>query len=264
MEIGFLEITLLDVLDVLIVGFLMFQIYKLLKGSLAFSIFLGLVLIYVLWWLVDILNMDMLSLILNQVVSVGVILLLIVFQPEVRRFLLILGKSLLRRRPTFLNYFVNKKSEITKQQRKEIQFICEAVDFFSQHKIGALIIFARNPKILGLSNYGILIDANISTRLLETIFYGKNPLHDGALIISKGKIYSASAVLPISENKNLPRDIGLRHRAAVGMTENANVLALAVSEETGTISTAQNGNLYRNISVEVLGDFLKKEFGKNR
>jgi diadenylate cyclase len=260
MQIGFLEITLLDVLDVLIVGYLLYHIYKLLRGSLAFNIFLGLVLIYVLWWLVDILNMDMLSLILNQVVSVGVIFLLIVFQPEVRRFLLIIGRSVLRRRPAFLNLVGNKKLQITEAQLLDIQEICEAIDFFSKHKIGALIVFAKNPNVLGLSNQGTLLNADISARLLETIFYGENPLHDGAVIIANQKIYAASAVLPITENKDLPRDIGLRHRAAIGITENINVLALAVSEETGTISTAQDGNLYRGITPDVLEKLLRKEF----
>jgi DNA integrity scanning protein DisA with diadenylate cyclase activity len=123
-----------------------------------------------------------------------------------------------------------------------------------------LIVFVKNPNVLGLSNQGTSINADISARLLETIFYGENPLHDGAVIIANQKIHAASAVLPISENKDLPRDIGLRHRAAIGITENVNVLALAVSEETGTISTAQDGNLYRGVTLEVLEKLLKKEF----
>lgn len=262
MQIGFLEITLMDVLDVLIVGYLMYQIYKLLKGSLAFNIFLGLVLIYLLWWLVDLLNMDMLSLILNQVVSVGVILLLIVFQPEVRRFLLFLGRSFLRQRSSFISTFVDKNFLVTEQQHLKIRSIREAVEYFSKNKTGALIIFTQNPQALGLSNQGLVLNADISAQLLKTIFYDENPLHDGAVIIANEKIFTASAILPVSENVHLPTEVGLRHRAAVGITEGTNVLALIVSEETGTISIAQNGRLKRPITLDKLEKILEKEFSQ--
>lgn len=260
MQIGFLEVTLLDVLDVVIVGYLMYQIYKLLKGSLAFNIFLGLVLIYVLWWLVDLLNMDMLSLILNQVVSVGVILLLIVFQPEVRRFLLFLGRSILRQRSSFISNFFDENLLVTEQQQFKIRSIREAVEYFSKSKTGALIIFTKNPQALGLSNQGLLLNADISAQILKTIFYGENPLHDGAVIIANDKIFTASAILPVSENVDLPTEVGLRHRAAVGITEGTSVLALIVSEETGMISTAQNGKLKRDISLDRLEKILQREF----
>ncbi len=262
MQIGFLEITLLDVLDILIVGYLIFQIYKLLKGSLAFNIFLGLVMIYVLWWLVDLLNMDLLSLILNQVVSVGVILLLIVFQPEVRRFLLFLGRSFLLQRSSFVSKYFDKNLFVTEQQQFKIRSIREAVEFFSKNKTGALIIFTKNPQALGLSNQGTILNADISARLLETIFYEENPLHDGSVIIANEKIYSASAILPVSESINLPEEVGLRHRAAVGITEGTNVLALIVSEESGLISIAQNGILIRAISLDDLEKILQKEFSE--
>lgn len=260
MQIGFLEITLLDVLDVLIVGYLMYEIYKLLQGSLAFNIFLGLVLIYLLWWLVDMLNMDMLSLILNQVVSVGVILLLIVFQPEVRRFLLFLGKSFLRQRSSFIAKYFDNNLLITKKQKRDIHLIRLAVEEFSTLKIGALIIFTNNPEGLGLSNSGTIINANISKVLLKTIFGKESPLHDGAMIIHEGKVYAAGAILPVSQNTSLPREVGLRHRAGVGITEGANVLSLMVSEETGIISIAKNGVLERNISLSRLEIILEQVF----
>ncbi|MFK7949220.1 MAG: diadenylate cyclase [Saprospiraceae bacterium] len=260
MQIGFLEITLLDLFDVLIVGYLMYQIYKLLKGSLAFNIFLGLVLIYVLWWLVDILNMDMLSLILNQVVSVGVILLLIVFQPEVRRFLLFLGKSFLRQRSSFIAKYFDNNLLITQKQKQDIHLIRSAIEAFSKTKTGALIVFTENPEGLGLSNQGTILNANISNVLLKTIFYKDSPLHDGAMIIYNGQVYSAGAVLPVSQNVTLPKDVGLRHRAGVGITEGTSVLALMVSEETGTVSIAKNGQLERNISFEELENILEQAF----
>lgn len=260
MQIGFLEITLLDVLDVLIVGYLMYQIYKLLKGSLAFNIFLGLVLIYVLWWLVDILNMDLLSLILNQVVSVGVILLLIVFQPEVRRFLLFLGKSFLRQRSSFISKYFDNNLLVTKKQKQDIRSIRKAVEEFSKTKTGALIVFATNPNGLDLNNSGTILNAKISKILLKTIFHKDSPLHDGAVIIYNGEIYSAGAILPVSENTSLPKEVGLRHRAGVGITENTNVLALMVSEENGIISIAQNSVLTRNIKIKNLENILVKAF----
>ena len=260
MYIGFLKITLLDVLDVLIVGYLMYLIYKLLKGSFAFNIFLGLVLIYVFWWLVDILNMDMLSLILNQVVSVGVILLLIVFQPEVRRFLLFLGKSFLRQRSSFVSKYFDNNLLITKKQRREIRSIRLVIEEFHQSKTGALIIFTRNPESLGLNNQGTLLNAEISKILIKTIFLKDSPMHDGAMIIHNDKIYSAGAILPVSENQQLPKELGLRHRSGIGITERSNAIALIVSEETGVISVAQNGILERQISSEQLEQVLEQAF----
>ena len=238
----------------------MYQIYKLLKGSLAFNIFLGLVLIYVLWWLVDILNMDLLSLILNQVVSVGVILLLIVFQPEVRRFLLFLGKSFLRQRSSFIAKYFDNNLLITQKQKQEIKFIRLAVEDFSKTKTGALIVFTENPEGLGIHNQGTILDANISKIILQTIFHKDSPLHDGAMIIYNGKIYSVGAILPVSENRNLPKQVGLRHRAGVGITEGTSVLSLMVSEETGIISVAENGILTRNVSLRNLEKILEQAF----
>lgn len=260
MKLGFLDFGLLDVMDILIVGYLLFTVYKLLKGSLALNIFLGLVMVYGLWWLVDVLNMDMLSLILNQVVSVGVILLLIVFQPEVRRFLLFLGRGLLERRSNLIGRLFQKNLKITEEQKLQVRSVREAVDYFSKNKVGALIVFTQNPQALGLSNIGTLMNANISAQLLETIFYGENPMHDGAVIVSNETIYSAGAILPVSERTDLPIKLGLRHRAAVGITEGTSVLSLVVSEETGHIAFARNGHLTEQVSLDNLERVLKKLF----
>ena len=178
-KIGFLPITFGDIFDILIVGFLIYQLYKLLRGSLGFNIFIGLVLLYVAWWLVGVLHMDMLALILEQFLSVGVVLLLIVFQPEVRRFLLFLGRSTFRGRSGFWRQFINQNLNITTQHPKEIKAIRQALSFFSRTKTGALIVFAQNPETEEFKNTGVPLGAQISTQLLESIFQKESPLHDG-------------------------------------------------------------------------------------
>ena len=262
LSIGFLTISIWDVFDIAIVGYLLYQVYKLLKGSLAFNIFIGVVLIYVTWWLVTRLEMSMLSLILGQLVSVGVILLLIVFQPEVRRFLLFLGKSTLRRRDNFFTRYFNKTLNLSEGYEKGVQSILNAIEIFTKSKTGALMIFTDNPDAEQIPNIGVRIDAEISTPLLESIFQKESPLHDGAVVISGGKVYAASSILPVSESGTLPQEVGLRHRAAVGITEGTKVLSLIVSEETGYISYARNGQLKRNITLEELKKILKVVFAE--
>lgn len=259
-NIGFLPISFWDIVDVAIVGYLLYQVYKLLKGSLAFNIFIGVLLIYVTWWFVGILGMSMLSLVLGQLVNVGVILLLIIFQPEVRRFLLFIGRSTLRRRNTLLGRFFEKNLNISEQYHKGIEAIVNAVKTLSESKTGALLVFTENPHAERISNIGVRLGAEITTPLLESIFQKESPLHDGAVVISAGKIYSASSILPVSESKILPQEVGLRHRAAVGITEGTKVVSLIVSEETGYISYARNGQLNRKITIEELERILKIVF----
>lgn len=258
-KIGFMPITFWDLLDILIVGYLLFQVYKLLKGSLAFNIFAGIILVYIGWWLVDILNMGLLSVILNQFVSVGVILLLIVFQPEVRRFLLFLGQNTLKRRPGFFKQLFNREeTRDTQEQERLINKILKAVERMAKAKTGALMLFTDNPNVEGYSESGVLIDAQLSTRLIESIFNKESPLHDGAMIIKQRKIHAASCILPVSDSPEIPEEAGLRHRAAVGATEGTDVVAVVVSEERGHISIARQGKLTPNISRDQLHKYLRK------
>ncbi len=259
-NIGFLDISIWDILDILIVGYLLYQVYKLLRGSLAFNIFVGIATIYAMWGFVNALNMVLLSEILNALSSVFIIALLIVFQPELRRFLLLLGGNTLKQRFNFLKPFFKRNAGDPEQKEKHIVEIRKAAEKMSRSKTGALILFTNNSNIESFTHSGVKVDAEISAPLLETIFNKETPLHDGAVIISEGKIQAASCVLPVSDNPNLPKSVGLRHRAAVGVTEGTDVVALVVSEETGNISIASEGRLYIKLNKEQLEAQLKKTF----
>ncbi len=259
-QIGFLNVTLWDILDILIVGFLLFQIYKLLKGSLGFNIFLGLVAIYVLWWIVGALGMPLLSTILEQFISVGMIALLIVFQPEVRRFLILVGQGSLQ---TSLveRIFGKALSSGTGKNEKVFKEILKATKQMSEEKTGALMLVTIGSGLDGLYSSGIIINSEISAQLLMSIFNKHSPLHDGATIISGTHIIAASCVLPVSDRPGIPQSLGLRHRAAIGITETANVIAFIVSEETGNISFAKRGEIMQNITIDQMGKLLKKALG---
>lgn len=244
-------------MDILIVGYLMYQIYKLLRGSLALNIFVGVVLLYVLWWLVGILKMDLLSALLGQVLGVGVIIIIIIFQPEIRRFLLFIGNSTLKQRSNFWQRLLDRnKVEKTEQKETAVKGIKNAMLRMSKSKTGALIVFAKNVSMEGISNSGVRLDAEISQSLLESIFNKESPLHDGAVLVSANKILAAGCILPVSDNPNLPKSVGLRHRAAVGITERTTAVAFMVSEETGTISFASEGRLMRDLTDKKLTDLL--------
>ena len=238
----------------------MFQIYKLLKGNIAFNIFIGVLTLYVVWWLVKQLRMDLLAAVLDQFVSVGVIIIIIIFQPEIRRFLLFLGRNTLRQRSNFLERIIDKNLENSEEKGRQIRAIRSALLRMSKKKTGALIVLARNLSLEGLVSSGVALDAEISEPLLESIFNKQSPLHDGAVIISEGMIKSASCILPVSEKSNLPKSAGLRHRAAVGITERANVAAFIVSEESGYISIAVEGTLRRKIAEGEIKELLSDYF----
>ena len=237
-NIGFLSIRIWDILDIAIVGYLMYRIYKLLRGSVAFNIFVGVVSLYAVWWIVRELDMDLLSGILGQFGSVGVIIIIIIFQPEVRRFLLLLGDTTLRQRSKYFGKLLDGNVE-SKEERKGIKVeIQNAIMRMSRQKVGALIVLTKEQDVDQISNSKVILDANISQPLIESIFAKESPLHDGAIIIYQNKILAASAILPVSESRDLPKRAGLRHRAAVGITEKSKVVSIVVSEETGTISFA--------------------------
>lgn len=259
-DIGFLPVRIWDILDILIVGYLIYQIYKLLKGNIAFNIFVGVLTLYVVWWLVNQLEMDLLAAVLGQFVSVGVIVIIIIFQPEVRRFLLFLGNTTLRQRSNFVGRIIDRNLENTEEKARQIRAMRSALIRMSKKKTGALIVLAGKLSLDGLVSSGVALDAEISEPLLESIFNKESPLHDGAVLIANGKMRSASCVLPVSENPNLPKSAGLRHRAAVGISERANVAAFVVSEETGYISYAVDGELRRRVSEDSLQELLNQYF----
>ena len=255
-EIGFLPISLWDVLDVTIVGYLIYRVYLLLRGSIAFNIFIGILIIYLLWWVVGMLKMDMLSMILSQFVNVGFIIIIIIFQPEVRRFLLMLGNTTLgRRSEVMFRWFTRNldKKIVTEADNSEIK---AALLRMSSDKTGALLVFSNSFELDAIGHSGVAIDAKISKSLLLSIFQKESPLHDGAVLIRKGKIQAARCILPVSDSTELPGRIGLRHRAALGISERSTATALIVSEETGGISFAASGKIEFKLSEHRLSELL--------
>ncbi len=256
---GFIHIRVLDIIDILLVAILIYEMYNLLKGTVAINIFLGIVAIFVLWKIVDVLKMELLSDILGAFISVGFIALIVIFQPEIRQFLLTLGKPnfIQKRRKRFLFW---KLSDFYKSQI-DIDKIVQACQKMANIKQGALIVMTRTHDLTQTVETGEPIDGMISVELLENIFYSNSPLHDGAVIISQNRIRAAHCVLPISKSMKLTPNVGLRHRSAVGITEVSDAVAIVVSEQTGKISYAMNGYLTRNVQPSELQDFLVSEFG---
>jgi diadenylate cyclase len=257
-KIGFLPIRIWDLLDILIVGYLIYLIYRLLRGNIAFNIFIGVLTLYVFYWLVRQLEMQLLSAVLDKFVSVGVIVIVIIFQQEVRNFLLLLGKNTLQQRSSFLVKILLGRTDSEPQDdlAKELKAVKTALLHLSANQTGALIILTKDTNMNSLAYPGIPINANISEQLLESIFNKTSPLHDGAVMLRKGKILSAGGVLPLSESSDLPPKAGLRHRAAVGASEQLNVAAIVVSEETGQISWAYDGVLKQDIGEAELEALL--------
>lgn len=261
-HIGSFEVRFIDVIDVLIVSYLLYFLYKLLRGSIAIKIFVGVIILYGLWWAVGLLDMKLLSFILSKFIGFGVIILIIIFQPEVRRFLVALANTTLRGRFTFFERFFRFQTISDVEKNKGVRQMKKAILNFSATKTGALIVLmnGRDPEMF--HNNGTYLNAKISQVLLETIFQKQSPMHDGAAIISKDKIYSAGTVLPLSSNPDIPQKYGLRHRAALGITESTMVAVIVVSEEKGTISYVFKGKLTPNISEQVLEEKLSNHLVK--
>jgi diadenylate cyclase len=256
-KIGFLEVTVIDLLDILLVGILLFQLYRLLKGSLAFNIFTGLILVYFIWILVTLLEMQLLKRILEQFINVGVIALLILFQPEVRKFLLYLGRGSILKRTLMFKRFWRKNNKET-EFYPIVKKLTVALSNMRKSRTGAILVLTESSKLQFYANTGVLMDALVSSKLVESIFEKGSPLHDGAVIISDFRIVAAGAVLPVSENPELPSRIGMRHKATVGITEHSDAVAIVVSEEKGTISYARNGHLIQDVSIHELAALLNK------
>ncbi|MDX5420893.1 MAG: diadenylate cyclase CdaA [Hymenobacteraceae bacterium] len=244
-SIGFLEIELLDIIDILLVTVLLYQLYKLLTGSVALKIFLGLLSIYLLYLVVRAAGMELLSIILGQFMGVGVLAAIILFQPEIRRFLLLIGKTTAFNNDRFFRSFPWRREQA---EKLSLTPFIEAAKSLAGKNTGALIVFAKSSELKYYAESGDLIDAVISKRLLMSIFNKNSPLHDGAVIISGNRIKAARCILPVSENQEIPASMGLRHRAAIGLTEITDSVVLVVSEETGQIAIVRNGEVYRNLS----------------
>ena len=245
-KVGFLEIGWLDIIDILLVSFLLYQLYKLMRGSVAVKIFGGFLSLYLFYLVVRAAQMELLSSILGQFMGVGVIAAIILFQQEIRKFLLLIGKSTSLNRENFAkSLMIWRKPD---QMEMNIGPIIDAAKSMSASSTGALIVFSRDSELKFYVDSGDAIDADVSSRLLLSIFNKYSPLHDGAVIIFNSRIRAARCILPVSENDNLPAQYGLRHRAAIGMSEATDTLILVVSEETGQMSLARHGHIWHNLS----------------
>ena len=238
--LDFLDFSFLDALDILLVAILIYYIYKLLKGTVAINIFLGIAFIFLIWKITQILKMEMLSNILGYLLSGGVIALIIVFQQEIRKFLLMIGTTNVTSRTQFLKQLKFLKSEITLETDSDT--LLNACKKMSKTKTGALIVIERTNSLDFLIKTGDSMNAEINEVLLESIFYKNSPLHDGATIIRDNYVVATRVILPISDSINIPSRFGLRHRAAFGVSEKTDAVCLLVSEETGEISYIKDGS----------------------
>lgn len=253
----FIEFSLLDVLDILLVATLLYYTYKLLKGTVAINIVIGIAFIFLIWKITQALKMEMLSGILGYLLSGGVIALIIVFQQEIRKFLLMIGTTNFTNKRNFLKQLKFLQTEINSEIDTET--ILEACKKMATSKTGALIVIERTNSLDFLINTGDKMNALLNEALLESIFYKNSPLHDGALIIRDNNIVATRVVLPISDSTKIPARFGLRHRAAIGVSEKTDAVCLLVSEETGEISYIKDGGfvLYNNFTE--LNEKFKKD-----
>lgn len=256
------QIGIKDFLDIFLVSILLFQIFKLLKKSGATNIFIGILAFILCWFLVTyVFKMELLGLIFDRIVSVGAFALIVIFQEELRRFFSKIGSTgnwssfhLLKK------YFTSNNSEVQKSNYDLVQIVL-ACRGLSKSSTGGLIVLTKTNDLDFYLQSGEQINAAINSRLIESIFFKNSPLHDGALIVSDRILKSAGCILPVSKNQTIPKRMGLRHRAALGITENSDAIAIVVSEETGHISCAVNGQLTVNVKPEQLEHFLSEELG---
>ncbi len=256
----FTSIGIKDIIDIFLVSIILYYVYRVMRVSGTIKIFGGIIAFIVIWILVSrIFEMQLLGSIMDKLVNVGVIILVILFQDDIRIFLSELGSHKSWKR--FTNFFKAKKSE-TDEVPEYVMHIVYACKNMSQTKTGALIVVKQDMPLVKYEATGEKINAEIESRLIETIFYKGTPLHDGAIIIGDGKIIAASCILPVSHAPNIPRELGLRHRSALGITQETDAVAVIVSEERGEISFAKNGKISRNITTQALERMLS--ISKNR
>ncbi len=252
----FIDFSIKDLVDILLVAYLLYQTYRLMKDSGSINIFIG-ILVFIGCWLVvsQVLEMRLLGSIFDKLVSVGVLALIILFQDEIRKFLVTLGSH--KKMGSFFRFLTKAKQE--KTEINDIMPIVMACMNLSKGKVGALIVFEKDMPLKEIIRTGEIINADINQRLIENIFFKNSPLHDGAMIISHKRIEAAGCILPVSHDLNIPKDLGLRHRSALGVSQETDALAIIVSEETGGISAAYKGQFHLRLTAEELERILTKD-----
>ncbi|RKW62137.1 MAG: TIGR00159 family protein [Prevotella sp.] len=246
-----------DIIDIVLVALMLYYLYRLMKESRSLNVFIGIMFFILVWLLVSqVFEMRLLGGILDKLISVGMIALIILFQEEIRKFLYTLGAH--QRVRSFMRLFSSNDNK-AKEDKETIIPIVMACMSMSRNKVGALIVIERGAPLDDIVDTGDKIDAKINQRLIENIFFKNSPLHDGAMIISKKRIKAAGCILPVSHNQDIPRSLGLRHRAAMGISQSSDAIAVIVSEETGHISVAIRGQFKLRLSAEELESILTEE-----
>ena len=245
-----------DAIDIILVATMLFYIWRLMKSSGSHNIFYG-ILVFIVKWIVvsQILEMKLLGSIFDKLVSVGVLALIILFQEEIRRFFLTLGSQ--RRLNAIARFFIKKLPTSEEEDEELLMRIVLACDYMSKNMVGALIVVEREMSLTDIIKSGETINANINTELIKNIFFKNSPLHDGAMIISRKRIMAAGCILPVSHSLNIPKELGLRHRAALGITSQSDAIAIIVSEETGAISVASGGEFHLRLECNELENYLR-------
>jgi len=241
---AFSGIAISDVIDILIVAFVVYKLLGLIKQTRAEQLLKGVMLLVIATFVSDLLNLHTINWILKGTVALGAVAILIVFQPELRRGLEYMGRTKFMKGPS---------NRLDKEKGKQVTTqIVKATESFSDEKVGALIVFERDTNLTDIAETGTLIDAEISEQILGNIFYEGAPLHDGAVIVKDGRIRAAGCVLPLTKNNNISKALGTRHRAGIGITEHSDAITLIVSEETGIISMAEDGQLTRYLDLKTV------------
>ena len=257
----FFEFGIKDIIDIFLVAIMLFYIYRVMRESRSLNVFIGIMVFVITWLFVSqILEMRLLGSILDKLVSVGVIALIVLFQDDIRKFLYNIGAhQRMRALKKFFTSKDNNKRETDMEKMTMIIPLVMASMNMSKGKVGALIVVERNSPLNDIISTGDLIDSNVNQQLIENIFFKKAPLHDGAMIISKRRSKAAGCILPVSHDLSIPKELGLRHRAALGITQESDALAVVVSEETGGISVAMKGKFRLHLSAEELEAILTEE-----
>ena len=252
------EFGIKDIIDIFLVAMMLYYIYRLMKESRSLNVFIGIMMFVVVWLFVSqIVDMRLLGAILDKLVSVGVIALIVIFQEDIRKFLYNMGAH--QRMKAIVKLFSFDKESNEEVDKAAIVRIVLACLSLCKRKVGALIVIEREDPLDTIADTGDKIDANINQRLIENIFFKNSPLHDGAMVIADKRIKAAGCILPVSHEQNIPKELGLRHRAALGISQECDAIAIVVSEETGGITVAIKGNFKLRLSAEKLESILTEQ-----
>lgn len=256
--LNFLDFRITDFLDIVLVAILLYYIYKLVRGSVAINIFIGIVIVWALWKLTELLEMRMISSMVGGFMNIGIIALIIVFQQEIRKFLLMVGSTNFASKRNFLRHFKFLKQEGLTTELN-VDAILGACEKMGTSRTGALIVIERNNSLDFVKSTGDKMNIEVTQPILESIFFKNSPLHDGAAVIANNFIVATRVILPVSNERSIPLRFGLRHRAAVGISEKTDALALVVSEETGTVSYIKNGEFVLFKDMAELSELIKND-----